>query len=429
MSDVQNLGARGCALALWKALEDSFFPPSVEGAVEREMAAEVVRHCKEIVPLPTSRISPTGMPMDMLAPSIWHATCFLLTQYILSRRSHESFGPDGSLFKTFYGNRPVYRGQTMPWNIIPTGWREGVDQKLAEYQREAFMHAVRSVMGPGDALEFDLFGRIQSRREADGLARHYDIPSNLVDFTFDPRIALFFATGKNDGPPFQTDLPRAEDCAVVYFTSFVKLCATGNPKLTFPPVQSERLYRQAGLFVDFENRPEVVPDVLGFESPWMWVQQNCGRLFFPRTYPETPEHTELSFFFGDPMHPDPYFQELVEAIREISPKLIHTHAADAAGILSTIKLRNRPPWRVEGLDPFFVYTDDELVSIVKYIEYYLKTAALVNVNGRDCLDPVVVAKLKEFDSSALAAINTVAELDSCNGRLDGIRALIQEALS
>lgn len=399
--------AKRAAIGLWQSMEVSLLHNSrlsiVDGVFEQ--AIEV---CKEIQPIRDSRYSPTGLTMDVLAPSVWHATCYLLIQYFASRVKKEPFHSEKNLFETFYGNRPVYRGQSQAWNIVPSGWR-GIDQALAHFQREVFTESCKLRMTNEDAFELDLFGRVVSSIEGDGLARHYDIPTNLVDFTFDPRIAVYFACGNCEPSKAVPGLtPIADKCGVVYFTSFVKLCFAGNAKLSFPPAQSERLYRQAGLFVDFGQCPETVPEILDYEEPWMWLQQNCGRLFFTRSYPDAEELKELAFSFGDPMWPEPFFEELSKKIQELPQSIMKTHTAKDVATL--LQLENRPPWRIQGRDLPFVYTDDELVNIAKYIEYYLKISAMLEMNHETCLDPFVVGKLKEFDSSALSALDAVSSV-------------------
>ena len=270
--------ARETAIGLWKSLDLFLRHGSRLGLIEN-IFRDAVELCQTISPIAGSRISPTGLSMDLFAPSVWHATCYFLIQYFASRVTELPFSSDVNMFDTFYGNRPVFRGQTHGWNIIPSGWR-GVNQDFAEFQRTVFTEVVASYMTPDDALEFDLFGRVTSNKEGVGLAQHFGIPTNLVDFTFDPRIALYFASSRSDAPPFHALEHDVTECAVVYFTSFVKLCATGSPALCFPPAQSERLYRQAGFVVDFGPCPEQIPELLDFEANWMWVQQNCGRLFF-----------------------------------------------------------------------------------------------------------------------------------------------------
>src|SRR5437763_12604487 len=69
-------------------------------------------------------------------------------------------------------------------------------------------------------LSFDLFGRIDDPGSAAAIAQHYGLPSSFVDFTFDPRIAVWFACLESPSEAVPDVPPGLSNCAVVYFTSF-----------------------------------------------------------------------------------------------------------------------------------------------------------------------------------------------------------------
>jgi hypothetical protein len=191
-----------------------------------------------------------------------HAACLLLVSYILGRTIRTPFSGDHDLFESFFGNRPVYRGQVRGWNILPSGWRSA-DPTSDGRRREILYELLASYMGTEDAIEFELFGRVRSRNEADGLGM------------------------------------------------------SGTPALTFPPVQAERLFRQAGFFVNYGPRQGEIRPVLDYEEPWRWLQQNCARVFFPRAYPQAPSMT-LPFLPDQTIHPPSL------ATTRVSPVLFRT---------------------------------------------------------------------------------------------------------
>jgi hypothetical protein len=361
-----------------------------------------------VLPIDGSRQSPGNLPLDFLAPSVWHAACFLMATYLLPRITRTPFSDDPEIFESFFGNASVYRGQARGWNIVPTAWRSVASVSELRH-REILLELLESYMGPDDAIEFDLFGRVRSQAEADALAQHYGMPTNLVDFTFNPMVALSFACAETStGSPGDLD-SRLSNCGVVYFISFVKLCMAGTPKLAFPPVQAERLFKQAGFFVDYGARPTEIPAVLDYEQSWMWLQQNCARIFFPRNYPRAIELDDFEQLLPDLLTPEAFFQEVIAKIRELPPTEMSLSTVATVRKLRRT-LQTRPAWRVKDLDQSFIYTDDELVRVARYLEYYIRVATLLEMNRHPHLDPVILGKLGEFDASGLKALKQIASL-------------------
>jgi hypothetical protein len=405
MSNQAQTDVRQVALNLWTTLSHSVgkpmgmsFSPGTLSA-----AADVAQ---SVTPVQGTRLSPGGVPLDHFAPSVWHAACFLLVSYILPRLNRAPFSSDNALFETFFGNAPVYRGQARAWNILPSGWRSRQPAQ-DQHRRLVFRELLASYMGADDAIEFELFGRVQSAAEADAVAQHYGMGTDFVDVTFDPRVALYFACCQSagSGAPGPDSVP--ESCAVVYFISFLKLCLSGRPALTFPPVQAQRLFRQAGFFVNYGARPPEIEAVMDYDEPWTWVQQNSARLFFPRSYPNTPELAQMPPAVLDSFSPEPFFDDAISRINRLTSKqLAASPRALAESLRSEIK--TRPPWRVKEFDRAFIYTEDEFVTIFQYVEHYVRVAALLEMGRQPCLDPVVIGKFGELDSSGLKALKQVS---------------------
>jgi hypothetical protein len=120
-----------------------------------------------------------------------------------------------------------------------------------------------------------------------------------------------------------SDLPSAptrrerRNHAVVYLTSFYKLLHAGNVRLRLPHPSARRIYRQVGLFVDYGSRPDTIPEILDFEQRWMWTEQNCVRLFFPREYPIDASLSAVPK--PDILTPDPFYEEVITHAKGLSP--------------------------------------------------------------------------------------------------------------
>ena len=208
----------------------------------------------------------------------------------------------------------VYRGQARPWNIVPSAWRHA-NQLIENEQRVAALYTYLKEWTTSEHdFVFELFGRIDQYGNAKGLAQHYCLPTTFVDFTYDPRIAIWFACAHSESDEPACSPKAASDHAVVYTSSFFKVLNTAKPRLRFPHPTARRIYRQAGFFIEYGKRPDSVPELLDFEQPWMWLQQNCVRLFFPRSYPD---FSLLSDVDGlNVLTPDPFYEDVVTFARD-----------------------------------------------------------------------------------------------------------------
>lgn len=352
---------------------------------------------------PNARLSPDGHPMDLLAPSAGHAACALVTANMKGRLlagAYDSF----ALWQASFGNRPVYRGQSRPWHIQPTAWRHTVDTDRA-------LAALRAYIGQfvtsADAIELDLIGPPDDDFDLLAIAQHYGVPTPLVDFTFDPFVALFFASGESTGAFKDSAVPAGH--AVVYVTSLLKLAAVGKPRMHFPPLPARRLYRQYGLFVDFGARPAEAE--FTFESEWAWVEENCVRLFFPREYPIARELAQ--FATPEILTPDAFFENACAAAVEFAASDISTsHAV----IYMSARVKERPPWRVEQLDHSFIYDDEEFVAIAAVLERYLAVGAVIQVEKDVHLDPFVIGNVAQNDFRVLTALQEITKLPFGKGK-------------
>lgn len=396
---------REATISLWNSLR---FGTGTRGGlridIEAYNAAEAAT--SEIVNPDNSRRDPDGRAMDLFAPTIWHAVCLLVVFYVRSRVKNCTFDDPEILDKSF-GTQVLYRGQGRSWNIVPTAWRFPDDEKLNAQRLEALARYWKEWASPANDMTFELFGRLDNPASVAAVAQHYGLPTTLVDFTFDPRIAVWFACSQCDhgSPPGIPENMR--DQAVVYFTSFYKLASLGNQRICLPHPAAQRIYRQSGCFADFGPRPDSIPDILDFDQGWMCVQENCFRLFFPRTYPQDTslEQVEDEWIYA----PDLFFEESVAVAKKLDSSMLQD--AESAFIALGMRVKAKPSWRTRNeLFSNFVYTDEEFWQLVQPVEKYLRAAALVHTLVGPKLDPWILAGLRTTNIDAVSGLLQVAKL-------------------
>ena len=118
--------------------------------------------------------------------------------------------------------------------------------------------------------------------------------------------------------------------------------------------------------------------------------QNCGRIYFPRSYPEDSQHgvVERLYQFMLPNHP--FFEEVALKINEVPSDEIDRIDA---GIERKIRglMVNDQTWRTEESTRGSIYTMEDFIASTKALETFVRTAALIEMNRKVHLDPVVTA--------------------------------------
>ena len=178
--------AREVAIYVWKTL----FPKDTElTALGDEKLLNVCLHLADgIAPLPNSRALADCSQLNYLAPSVWHAIGFLCGYFLKRRRTLLKYRSLKN-FNEFFGWQHVFRGQARPWPIRPTSWRSSL-QMHERLQKRTLLSEYLKVSTHGEYAHFMLkyFGSIDEDSDATAIAQHFGFPTDLVDFTFDPRV-------------------------------------------------------------------------------------------------------------------------------------------------------------------------------------------------------------------------------------------------
>ena len=267
MNRTTNPEARSVALDLWKSLDfglgtESGFSFNLDAY---KAARDVTAH---VIPAPETRMDDQGRPLDLLAPTVWHALCLLLFLFVRTRIKDSSFENPQEL-DTVFGTQGLFRGQARAWNITPLLWRSP-EYRENERRLEELSAFWQYWASPEHDFSFDLFGKIDSTGSTAAIAQHYGLPTSLVDFTFDPRIAIWFACSESESEPI-ADLPAGlRDCAVVYLTSFYKLISVSKLQSGCPILPPDGFTGKVAVLWIMAPGPNPYPPF------WTFSSHGCG---------------------------------------------------------------------------------------------------------------------------------------------------------
>jgi hypothetical protein len=388
--------AKSAVLDFWPSVDLSVGKPH-GFRCNREAILRVAGLTDALTEAPNTRRSAMGTPLDFYAPSAWHAACSLLTLDVQSRLRRHTVDTPLRALETDFGKRVVYRGQSRPWSIVPTNWRSNRSPPSTADALAPMLAYLQTLMSDEDAIELGFIGRLRSIEDCTALAQHYGFPTTLVDFTFDPMVALRFACGPCDAPPPKGTHPDLAECAVVYFTSFHKLYDLSNVRLSFPPIQAERLFRQSGLFVDYGPKTSTLDNDDPSETP---LSQNLQRLYFQRTFPI--DGSGFALPAADLLQPEPFLEDLVTQVRALAGDWRDLDLDEQVALLRS-RITTAPPWRVANELPF-IYFKDEFDNVVRAVERYIRIAALIDLAGTPFLDPLVISSMARTDARGIETI-------------------------
>ena len=224
-----------------------------------DKVSEILRPALEAVVAQDDQIVP-GQVWEV--PSPWHAAVYLsVIQHHLAVSGH----------------RALFRGQSnSEWEISPSINRSGIDREIEEQRGKLFCDILSELslntltsFHPYTNSRLDLRVSPYSYWAA---AQHYGVRTNLIDFTTDAAIAVFFACSTTPTSDGQT--------ASVYVLPLEHALEKGC-EVILPPPFAERLYTQRGVFIRSDQA--IQQDDFGITE-----------IRFPASFPFSPFHVVRS---------------------------------------------------------------------------------------------------------------------------------------
>lgn len=228
-------------------------------------------------PSPNSRYNGQN-PLDFVSPSFWHACCSVLQNWVSSRMCFND-KPENIL---------VYRGQTNPWPVTPSLWRNGFKKRNLEY-----LDIIKSYILPNSIAEphptYEFFDSFLTPEGFAGLGQHYGFPTTLIDISFSPLVALYFSSRDSQRQEF--DQSQLIGHGVIFEGSYENLeILSRRSKVIIdhtllPPMHVPRLYQQQGFFLNCSK--------LNSSDELAEIELAFRRIYFPREYPVMKDTQEV----------------------------------------------------------------------------------------------------------------------------------------
>lgn len=177
--------------------------------------------------------SETNGMLDLSAPTAEHAAVFLKAIQI-----EAGYGTHRNDPKSWGAGPLIFRGvRDQSWSIVSSQYRASESGYNQHHAKDAFMRIVQAV--GNRALQTELPIELY-----ECVAQHYGYPTNLIDITPDPEVAVFFST-----------LSGGDSKACIYFTN-VRNLLKRNLEVKLPPPLFERIYLQRGAFIQSDGEIE-----------------------------------------------------------------------------------------------------------------------------------------------------------------------------
>ena len=251
-----------------KGFVDAFF---AERPSNLEKANYYMQHVHKHAiadPLPTGRVI-NNRHIDYISPSFWHACCAVIYRWVYTRMMSNS--QDGGVL--------VYRGQANPYPILPSIRRGTLPDTGIDYTKE-MTQVLKHFLLEADGVTNLFFETLDQRNGLKVMAQHHHFPTDFLDFTFNPLVALYFAS-KDSRKAQIVDNPLSGHGVIFEsaFENFQFLTKKTSIKLDLsflPPIHVPRIYQQQGFFLDCQAATnEEISE----------IELACERVFFPREYP------------------------------------------------------------------------------------------------------------------------------------------------
>lgn len=368
-----------------------------------------------------------GQQNEIQMPSVWHAAGALMTSWYRERQVAGTFGPHESLLKEF-GQRMAYRGQAKPWSVMPSSWRQdnAVIRELGAHPFVAYHRFLEANLKGASDIGLEFFTSLKSDIGVKAIAQHYGFPTDFVDFTFDPLAAIHFALGPSKETNMSFTAP--EDHAVIFYTSFRTLkglgqLSGGKDIFHFPPIQVSRLYRQTGFFMDYGGITDTNKSGVSSSS----VEEQCFRIYFPRTYPNITDGHELRNEDYETI--DPFFCDSIAGLKDYCWD-VDTFDPDEAYEAALLGTRIRPPWFLENDLGRFFLTDTYIADLCEPVVDYLDKSALITMESGYHYDPATIDSIIASSPEPLKAILEYGGWPGESGKRLGLAAeRIMESIS
>jgi FRG domain len=173
------------------------------------------------------------------APTVWHAVVWLLNLARWDRSGRPDTDADvASKMAAMEPGALLFRGQAdCAWGLVPTIYREGRNTQDNWRAMTRLMLALMFLQLSADSNTTTPMAQL-------GAGQHYGLDTALLDFSFDPSIAAYFAS--------DSERPDLGPEAAIYWLPLQQAFRLGA-QLIIAPYWLERIHRQRGCFLDLSD--------------------------------------------------------------------------------------------------------------------------------------------------------------------------------